>query len=38
MNAVDQRIGRDDRKMRTRRLPYGRVIADADDELARPGP
>jgi hypothetical protein len=32
VHAVDEGVGRDDREMRTRRLPNGGIVADTDDE------
>jgi len=37
VHAVDERVARDDRQMRARRLPRGRVVADADRDGARRG-
>ena len=35
VHAVDQRVGRDHREVRTRRLPCSRIVADAEREPAR---
>jgi len=35
MHAVDEGIGRNDRQMRTRGLPDGRIVADADNDRTR---
>jgi hypothetical protein len=37
VHAVDERVGRDDRKVRARRLPRGSVIPDAERNPARTG-